>query len=193
MILSILIPSIPERLLKVLELYRKLYAQMALIENCPQIEILCHTDNLIRTIGEKRTDLLKSAKGDYMGFVDDDDDIADDYLESILYGLSSYADVITFKQQASIDGKKFIVNFGLKNENEEAAIDEGGNYLNINRKPFQMCIWKRDLIKDCVFPSKNYFEDAEWVDCAVTKVLTEHHIDKVLHYYNFTTEGSRAT
>lgn len=153
------------------------------------VEVLVFLDNKQRTIGEKRDALVQIAKGDYVAFVDDDDDVTDDYVRVLVNAIKATSakepDVITFKQLSSInDDESFEVSFGLNNENEGAHQD-GGVWKPIKRKPFHVCAWKRSLVKDYHFPALQYGEDWGWIEQFIDKAEVEHHIDRVLHYYFF--------
>ena len=183
---SILIPSIPERLAKTADLIAKIEAQ---ITDKSEVEVLCLLDNMNMTIGEKRQKLFELAKGKYFAFVDDD--INMNYVNEILTAIESNSDVITFRQISFINGEPFQVNFSLKNENEE-AYKVNGVWQDINRKPFHVCVWKKKVCTGCFFPSINYGEDAFFAECAAKNAITETHINKVLHYYNFDSTLTRA-
>ena len=184
--LSILIITIPERKDSFLYLLNKLEKQT----KDQSVEVLALMDNRKRSIGEKRQNLFDIAKGDYVCMLDDDDDIDNQFIELTLRAIEKDKDVITFDQLATIDGSPFIVSFGLVNQNEQAQINDDKHYDDIKRKPFHMCLWKREVVKECKYPFKNYGEDAEWVDCACSKAKTEYHINQILHFYKFSTSGS---
>ena len=186
--LSVLIPAIPERLNKAKVLYDRLEHQIG----DKDVEVLLFMDNMKRTIGEKRNDLKNLVNSEYFGFVDDDDNISDDYIDEILKAIEKKPDVVTFKQQSSINGKPFIVTFGLENENEPAQGDDKGGYVDVKRKPFHVCIWKTSLVQVIKFPSKQYGEDWDWAKFACERSKKEIHIDKILHYYNWDAKETRA-
>jgi glycosyltransferase involved in cell wall biosynthesis len=183
--LSILIPSIPSR-------WRKLTASFdSLLEKIgdKDIEILAFSDNKKRTIGEKRDALVKMAKGKYIMFVDDDDELIS--VDEIYEAAKHDVDVITFKQECrNSDGSKYIVDFGLGNEMEHNSFE--GNYLDMKRPPFHVCAWN---IKYAAydFPAVNYAEDWGWVKQFVHVAIDEIHIDKVLSRYNFDPEVTEAS
>lgn len=181
--LSILIPSIPERLDKLKTLIEKIQ----LIKGY-NYEILSLCDNRQMTIGEKRNKLVSMAKGKYIAFCDDDDDITDKY-ELLMIACSTVnADVITFKQEATVDGNKTIVDFDLKHTENEIFVTDGVT----KRRPFHVCAWKRELVKGIKFPEINWGEDWKWCAKALKKVKTQCKIDKVLHIYIHDKEISRA-
>ena len=186
--LTILIPSIPERAGKAKKLINKLTKQIG----DKDVQILMLVDNMKMTIGEKRERLKNMVTSDYFAFVDDDDDIFDNYIDEILKAIESGADVVTFRQKATVNGKSFEVDFGLKHENESLRISEDGKYLNVERQPFHVCIWKTKLVQKYDFPFIQYGEDWGFCKQAITAVKTEHHIDKVIHHYRYDDNLTRA-
>lgn len=185
--LSLLIPAIPERI----EQLNELLAEIAYQDEENEVEVVVLLDNMKRSIGKKRTDLLQLAQGKYLVMIDDDDKIADDFISTILKATEENSDVITFKQISSINGEEFTVTFGLHNQNEEAHKVEGV-FADIKRKPWHCCVWKTQVVKGCFFSDVNYGEDAIFSDSATANAITETHIDKVMHYYKFSSDKSRA-
>ena len=112
--LSILTPAVPSRLLAVVRLVGELQRQ---IGDLP-VEHLVLIDNKRRTVGEKRDALLRAARGDYVAYVDDDDTVTPHYVSEILRATDSQPDVVTFEQEAHVNGLKSHVIFGLRNPNE---------------------------------------------------------------------------
>lgn len=156
-----------------------------------EVEIIMLMDNKKRSIGHKRNDIKNLAKAKYFTIIDDDDNVSDDYIEEVLKAIEEDKDVITFKQQCNLDGNEFIVTFGQGNEVEQLTQE----YQDIKRPPWHCCVWKTDIFQKVMFPSKiddNYGEDGVWASRAGLIISTSHHIDKVLHYYNFDSEKSEA-
>lgn len=182
-IFSVLILSIPSRLDKLANLYGNLSNQ---IGNMP-VEVLCLVDNKAMTIGEKRNKLLACARGKYLAFLDDDDMVSNDYVESIVQAIQHHpeADVIPFNQHCMVNGKEFYVDFDLSNNNEPAVMDANGNYANIRRKPYHMCVWKSVIAKNTPFPNVSYGEDLAWIMNLCLRCKRQHKIQKVLHYYRY--------
>jgi hypothetical protein len=184
-IFSILIPSIPSRVEKYLiPLLAKLQKQ---IGERKDVEILTFLDNKKRSVGQKRDNLVQLANGQYLAFVDDDDDVSDDYVEEIcqtIYG-NEKTDVIVFDQIASINGLEFKVSFGIEYENEQAQLNEFGKYDDIKRKPFHICVWRSEIAVKYKFPDCSYGEDWFWAKQVHADIKTQHRIDKVLHYYRY--------
>jgi len=104
--LSILISSIPYRKEQANKLFAKLEHQI--MDRYKTVEILMLVDNCERSIGAKRNALLKIAKGDYICYIDDDDDITDDFIEYCLEGIETGKDLIVFNHEAWINGKSIL-------------------------------------------------------------------------------------
>ena len=118
------------------------------------------------------------ARGDFFAFCDDDDQISDDYVASILAGIETGADVITFRQRAIYNGLESEVHFGINNQ--DGAFNPGGITL---RAPWHVCAWKREKVDGCLFSESNYGEDKIWCMQARQRIKTGFHIDVVLHAY----------
>ena len=179
-LLTVMILSIPSRIEKYLiPLMNKLQKQT---ENYPEVEILCLVDNKSMSIGEKRQAILNSARGKWVGFMDDDDDISDDYISSLIDSMKNNpADVITFNQHCTVNGHEFIVNFSMNNPNERYMY--GMTY--VRRPPFHICYWKSEIAKQANFEQSSYGEDYAWCLKMYPLVKTETHIDKYLHLYKY--------
>jgi glycosyltransferase involved in cell wall biosynthesis len=180
---SILVPTIPSRTKFLMPLVEKLQAQ---IKDHP-VEIVAVLDNKKRSIGLKRDALVQIALGDYLAFVDDDDEVADDYVDSILKMIEDKpgVDVITFKQWVTINGgNPFTVDFRVGFENEQAhQIDD--IWQNIQRSPFHVCVWRRKLCQKFSFADASYGEDWHWAKRVLEEVQSASHIDKHLHFYRY--------
>lgn len=181
--LSILTPAIPERIAQAVELSKKINSQPGI----SYAEHLIFCDNRARSIGAKRQALVDIALGDYVAFCDDDDDISDDYLPSILEATMTGADVITFHQKAIYNGKESEVHFGLNNQ--DGPFVAGGITI---RSPWHICAWKRSAIDGCLFAELNYGEDIAWCLQARRRVKTGVHIPKVLHIYRHDSKATAA-
>lgn len=183
--LSILIPSIPSRLHMMSRLFEKISSQIG----DRQVEILSLLDNKRRSIGLKRDALVQSSNGRYLTFVDDDDDVATDYVDSILPALDSGSDVVVFKQQVTLNGgNPFIVDFDIHHPNDATYFyvkNKVKVYQDIRRRPFHSCVWKGDLARKVRFPDASFGEDWHWCERLLESVRTQTKIDKVLHFYNF--------
>ena len=177
-LLSILTPTIPGREAQLHALQTRIKAQSSGLKSLGQVEHLILSDNRQRSIGAKRQALVDIARGEYIAFVDDDDDIAEDYVSSLLEAIEKGADTITFEQRAVYNGLESKVIFGINNRDE--AFNAGGITL---RAPWHVCAWRRDRVADCQFAESNYGEDRIWAIQARRRARTGYHIDRVLHTY----------
>jgi len=175
--LSILTPTIPGREESAGYLQDIIAMQIRAIES-NQVEHLTLSDNRTRSIGAKRQSLVDIARGDYIAFVDDDDDISEDYVATLLEAIETGADVITFHQKAIYNGLESEVHFGVNNQ--DGPFTPGGITL---RAPWHVCAWKRSVIAPCQFGESNYGEDRIWCLQARQRIKTGFHVPKVLHTY----------
>jgi glycosyltransferase involved in cell wall biosynthesis len=156
-----------------------------------KVEILSLMDNKFCSIAAKRNSLLNMASGDYIGFLDDDDDISGNYLSSLLSAAEHKSDVITFNQHCMIDKIPLHVRFGLGNPHEGLIYDSGTNcYKPIKRPPYHVCFWKSALarseqFRQVVTENGQSVEDIDWCRRLYPKCTSSSHIDETLHFYNY--------
>lgn len=142
------------------------------------VEMLANCDNGEKSIGQKRNELLESAKGDYVVFVDDDDMVSPFYVFSILKGIESNPDccgiegVITQKR---IGPKKFIHSLKYQDWFEEDDI--------YYRCPNHLNPIKREIALDARFPDKSWQEDKDFSERLKGKLKTEVYIKGPIYYY----------
>lgn len=180
--LSILIPSIPSRFERFKKLFEKINSQAT-----NEVEILGLFDNKQRSIGQKRDALMQMSIGEYVCFCDDDDDISEDYISSLLQGIKHQPDVICFKQKAIINGDACVVDFDINNDNQEFKKD-----TTIKRQPFHVCAFKGKIARKYHFPDTNYGEDWQWCELVLKDVKTQYKIDSIIHIYVFDFEVTEA-
>lgn len=188
--LSVLIPSIPSRIERhFLPLYRRLESLASGFD----VELLAMIDNKMRSIGLKRDALVQSAAGDYLAFVDDDDDVTDRYFPAIFDALAQTGDqidLVTFENRTYLnDDPPFVVRFGMDCENQEA---HGVPWEDITRRPFPCCVWRREIAQAERFPDCSYGEDADWALRAEKRVVRWVHVPEVLHVYRFRRDVTEA-
>lgn len=187
-VLSVLIPSVPSRVESMLlPLMAKLSAQC---DRRPgKVEVLVLIDNKTRSVGLKREALMQSSRGRFVAFVDDDDDVADSYIERIVDAAEANpdADCIVFDQTCTLnDSPAVIVKHGIEFENTEIGLDGG------TRKPWHVMAYRGVLARSCHFPDASYGEDWYWVDQAWQKIVNQHRIEEVLHHYRFRSDVTEA-
>lgn len=187
-LLSILIASVPNRYDKLKALFDSLSYQSEPYGD--DVEILIFIDNKKRSIGLKRQALLDIAKGEYVTWIDDDDQPAQDYTEKVMQVLHSdfRPDVITINQHVYIDGNgPYHLTFKAGHpDNEEVGETPA------TRPPWHTCIWKRERVQDCKFPDLMYGEDWAWAEQANKTIRHAKHIDHIMLTYIFDTNITEA-
>lgn len=183
-ILSILTPAVPSRMVKIQLLMFEIGRQ---IGDLP-VEHLVLIDNKRRTVGEKRDALLRAARGKYVAFVDDDDGILEDYVSELLAASGSNPDVITFRQDCTVNEHQFEVEFRLGHPNDPPVPN-----TTVKRNAWHVCAWRRKLAIMSSFPANSYGEDWAFAAplCAIPN-LKEVHIPKVLHFYYHSSKTTEA-
>lgn len=182
--LSILIMSIPSRLPNpFVGLLTNLINQ---IGNREDVELLTLLDNRKRSIAEKRNALIDLAQGEYVTFIDDDDDITPIYIAKILPACVG-VDLITFHQRHLINGLESEVEYRVGNPRQNVDYLSESKLIPFARQcPHPKNIWRKQLIINERFtmPDK-YTEDYDWADRVIYKVESETHLDEVLYIYNW--------
>jgi glycosyltransferase involved in cell wall biosynthesis len=181
--LSILILTLPTRIDSYANLIKMLNKQV--IENnfIDKVQILTLCDTKEISVGEKRNILLNKSAGRYVCFIDDDDEIAPNYLIKIISALSSNADVVTFCGEYVENAIRTPFSISMVHR---------GNYNHPNifyRLPNHLCPVKREIALQCHFTHKNFGEDSDYANMINNHLRNEYHlIDKLYFYmYNSTT------
>jgi glycosyltransferase involved in cell wall biosynthesis len=186
--LSILIPTISRRSYVAETLFKSLESR---IGDLP-VELLMLRDNRWQNIGEKRNQLLRAATGDYITFLDDDDELLEGYFELVLPELDKGADVVCYDQEANIDGARGRITCALGNPHEPFVADGVAR-----RPPWFWCAWKRDLAAAYRVPESfvdangnTHHEDGLWLRHLWVEAKSEARIEAVLHRYNYSSSGT---
>ena len=179
--LSILIPSIPERLAALEDLVGNLYDQIDENGFTDNVELIVLMDNKKISIGKKRERLKNMAQGKYFCFLDDDDKITEDYIKELVAICNTeWVDVIYFDTQATIDSVEGQISVNITNENEQFV--HNGTTL---RKPSHVNAWLTRKFKKYKFSDKMYGEDFDFCNKCYPHITSGYKIDKILHYYIF--------
>lgn len=188
MLLSILIPSIPERLDSLKEKFAFYESMITKYNLTGEVELLSLCDNKKRSIGQKRTDLFALAKGRYVVMTDDDaDKLTRKYFERIKEAIESDQDVIVYYQFARINDLYTFVDFG-RNFPVQYEVPMGVTL----RPAWHCCTWRRSLVKDIQFGDTNYGEDHEWAMAANALAKSEYRIAEVCHIYEHDSDKTAA-
>lgn len=194
--LSILIPTIPERVDMCVTLLNKIKKQYDYIlhvhPSLGDVEFIIDEKPRFLdggpSIGKKREGLVRRAAGRYLCFLDDDEDIAGNYLETLLRLCQSRADVITFRSLANLDSYWCVVDMSLSHKvNDETAPD-----IIAKRPPWHICPVKSHLAKVHTFEDSNYGEDWGWFQKVITGCNSEAKTNAVIHMYRHRSAVSEA-
>jgi glycosyltransferase involved in cell wall biosynthesis len=197
MILSILIPSIPSRRNQLVALLAELYKQQSSLNTTHptlgSVEILVDDSISFRegglSIGGKRDLLLKRASGKYLCFLDDDDNVTPNYLETIVRLAQGNPDIITFRTLIKNDHYWAIIDMDLDNRRNDEVNPNG----LIRRTPWHICPVRADIAKSEPFSvDLNHNEDWDWMGRVLMKVATDAHTNMILTQYNHSEAGSEA-
>jgi len=181
--LSILICTIPERKEKFDALYEKVNR---LAKNGSVQIIFNDAPKGTITIGGKRNALINESIGEYICFIDDDDDISENYVSEILKAIESKPDCIGFKILCDMQGKKEIAASSLKYEWTENV--DGYKYV---RSIYHKTPVKREIALMCMFPDKSYGEDFEYSQRLKKHLKSEVFINHFLYFYNYKYENPK--
>lgn len=175
----ILICTLPERADKLKRLTTTLDKQISKFNGV--VSYKCHDAGRSLTTGRKRNMLIEGSESDYFSFVDDDDNVSDHYVNSIMNAIYTGPDVVTFCGHMTTNGanrREFTIKLGSKYEEKD------GHYY---RFPNHLCAFKRDKVNMVKFPELWLQEDFIWAKQINDRRLlkTEVHIESDLYWYDY--------
>ena len=173
MLLSILVPTIPARKKVVQELLEKIER---MVDGYNDVQVLCLYDNLSVTTGTKRQKLFDAADGEYIQFIDDDDDIYDEYLDTVYPLLvNEKPDLITYQFRYT----------------DDAGADRLYVFDDPNERPNHTHLWRKGVITH-PFQDIKTGEDRAWAEVNVPNVVNRVHIPKTLYHYRYNSKTTEA-
>lgn len=192
MTLSIVMITVPDREKEFEQIVDKVRGQISYCESVhPTLGgvqlVIVKTDKYNNggpTIGAKRSVGLRKSTGKYVCWLDDDDDIAPDYVETILRLAQSDADVLTFNNISRFDSFWCVVQMSL-----HIAYDDQVEPGFVWRRPYHVCAFKRELIEDLQFPDANWDEDTGFIGEALKRCKTQARSNRILHEYKRITKS----
>lgn len=186
--LSILIPTLPTRMD-----FRKRIAEMLAnsmiryknnVDDRGDIEIITD-DRTGISIGAKRNIMLQAATGEYICFIDDDDRIADNYVELVMVGIVTNPDCCSLSGIITTDGKDPKPFIHSIDYNE--FFERDGVYY---RCPNHLNTIRTELARQCPFPDWQRSEDSNFAfqlrDKRLLKV--EYKIPETLYFYDYVSD-----
>ena len=199
--LSILILSIPSRFDIVRPLIDKLMTQ---IGDRDDVEILSLMDNKSLHIWEKRNELMRIARGTHMTWLDDDDDVAENYVDKLTQTIQDNpeVDVISFNQRCFLNGVEANVFAKMGNPHEDVLPDpkDPTRYKDTLRPPYHWCCWRTSLATSEPFRSSfshgdrgQSTEDIDWLTRLYPKVEESVYLQgHYLHIYRWSNETTES-
>lgn len=190
--LSILICTLRSRHQLLQALMENLDKQIQSCNAMDQVEVLIFEDNKEHSVGAKRTKLVNDARGAFVVFIDDDDDIADDYVFQILDSINRKPDIdcIGFRGILSVNGSGARqVIYSLQNTSQ---VEVAGTYY---RLPSHLTPIKKSCLVGMSFSNKNYGEDSDFSSTLLRerRLKKEFFIDKVLYHYRYDASSSETS
>ena len=172
-------------------------------------------DNKSLHIWEKRNELMKIARGTHLTWLDDDDDVSDEYVSKLTETIEANpdVDVISFDQMCFFYGDPTLL-LGFSAEGPVRVIAEMGNphedvrpdpsdptkYADTLRPPFHWCCWKTSLASSEAFRASfshggrgQSTEDVDWLQRLYPKVEESVYLKgHYLHIYKWSSETTES-
>jgi glycosyltransferase involved in cell wall biosynthesis len=151
----------------------------------PEVELCWTIGSPSVSIGMRRNELLQRAAGEYICFIDDDDRIADNYIELVMAGIATNPDCCSLNGIITTDGKnpkpfKHSIDY-------KEFFERDGVYY---RCPNHLNTVKTELARQCPFPDWDRSEDSNYAfqlrDKGLLKV--EYKIEPVLYFYDYVSD-----
>ncbi len=145
-------------------------------EAAGNVQILACSNDAQETIGQIRMRLLEAATGDYVSFVDDDDMVADDFVEAIVPLLADTPDVVGFNvRYTEPSGLSRPCFLSIRHEPHD---DAAGLWRDLTHvQPL-----KRELALLGDFRT-GWPEDSSWRSTVRPHVHTEAYLDREMYAY----------
>ena len=174
--LSILVCSITSKA-NTLTLIQKISDQA---EQYKDVEIICLLDNQRVEISKKRRQLVEMSTGKYVAFIDDNDDVSDNYIASLYDATSKDVDVINFVIDQHINEDEIVPCFLSMNYDNEELKEEIVNdkVVSLYGSPNHLMCIKRDIVKNAV-------NRPDYITYVKSKIRTEFNIYEALYFFKF--------
>lgn len=192
-LLSILIPTIPERHKQFTQLYNELMRQKTEFDTTHdtigELQVIINSDKRFLdgglSIGKKRQALVQEAEGKYLCFCDDDDIVSPNYIETLMRLCYQGQDICTFQALVKMQTFWGLIDMRLGYKvNDQINPD-----YTIRRPPWHVCPVKSVYAKMFMFPDLNNAEDFVWMEKVLSCCSSEAHTDKIIFQYNHKEES----
>lgn len=185
--LSILIATITGREQSFNNLVEKLLDQLTVNGIWNEIEVIYECDDRTMSIGNKRQLLLERSYGDFVVYIDDDDDVPNDYCITIWKTIATrpYYDCIGFLQQCTFNGGREKLASLSNKWDAWAEKKDGFDYV---RTPFFPTPIRRDIAIQIGYKDMRFGEDHDFSIRLKESGLIKNELflDKIMYYYQYT-------
>jgi hypothetical protein len=147
------------------------------------VEILVEKDNGTMSVGKKRNILIDRANGEYICFIDDDDFIAENYLNLILQNLTQ--DILIIRIDHRING------FQGKEIQPSLYIDNlETNNLIFRANHLHLCPHLKSKASWVKFQEISFAEDLDYSQRLIPLIDNYNNISEAIYIYNDNLEKS---
>ena len=132
------------------------------------------------TTGKKRNDLLVKAKGEYVVFIDDDDECSGEYIPRILHATKASPDCIGIQGTMTTNGKnekQWYISKDCKTWHEKNGI--------YYRTPNHISPVRTSIALRVGFPDISFGEDYQYSMGILPFLKTEIKVEKNIYHYKF--------
>lgn len=188
MVLSILIPTMYKRAGMLAFMLREIHRQIEEGSFSEIVEVLVKADDGEVSTGNKRNDLLREATGEWVVFVDDDDEISPIYLSEIIKALETNPDAVGINGTITTNGSNEKRWFISKDHGYCSARDEEGReiYMRYNN---HLSPTRRSIALQVGYPDVYVGEDYSYATTLhnLGLIKTEATIQIPIYKYKFLT------
>lgn len=185
-IISILICSINERAGMLSSLLTNLEEQIKRMDDCfSNAEVWVSLDEKGQhTTGAKRNALVQAALGKYICFIDDDDEVSDNYVIEIVKACEGNPDAVSINGTMTEDGILRTWNISRHNRDYTGRKDGRVHYW---RHTNHLAPVRRSIALQCPFPNVSWEEDSAYSKALMNSRLlrVESVIMEPLYHYKY--------
>jgi glycosyltransferase involved in cell wall biosynthesis len=156
--LSLLIPTLEERRDVFRTLKSELDRQISESGVRDAVEIVVAEDNRESVVGAKRNALMDRARGEFLAFLDDDDEIAPDYVSRVLRALDEMPDADCVGMRAEITFRGKHPRYFVASIKYRRIFEKGGSYF---RPPYHLNPTRSAIARRYRFAHVKIYEDLE--------------------------------
>lgn len=160
------------------------------VEFDSEVEVIVCYDNKEMSIGAKRQKMIEEARGEYIVYIDSDDDVPYYYIDELLKAIEKKPDCIGFEIECTGMKEGTMLASASKKHGEWRTIKRKKNdkrKYDFLRTIYHKTPVKREIALKAGFPDKRYGEDAEYAKRLKETGLLKNEvfIPKVMYYYQY--------